>query len=355
MNELALYEDVREMSPEELGGEIRMLTRQAKTMVLNYGIQIGYRLYVAKEKVENFVDWVERETEFSKSSAYRFIQLYTEYGSGQGSLLGVENSFPTLGKLSISNALRLLAIPEEEREKFAEEVDAEHISARELDAAIAARKEAEERVEQLETELLTAEDAATSLRTELQDTKEDLEIAEEERDKLAEELREIKARPVEVAVQEPDPAVIEEAAKKAAAEAVEKAKAEHEKALNKLRKEVMAAGEKAAELEKKKDALEKKLQEPGKEAELTAELETARREAETLRKKLAAADSGAGEAAIYCKTAQENFLAALDKVEEMRGKHPETAMKLLRGLYKIADAMGDKAMQMADEWGETVC
>ena len=354
MNELALYEDVREMSPEELGGEIRLLTRQAKTMVLNYGIQIGYRLYVAKEKVENFVDWVERETEFSKSSAYRFIQLYTEYGSGQGSLLGVENSFPTLGKLSISNALRLLAIPEEEREKFAEEVDAEHISARELDAAIAARKEAEERVEQLETELLTAEDAATSLRTELEDTKEDLENAEEERDKLAEELREIKARPVEVAVQEPDQAVIEEAAKKAADEAVREAKAKHDKQIEKLKKEAETAAKKYAELEKQKTDLEKKLQEPGEEEKLREALKAAGQEADQLRKKLAAADSGAGEAAIYCKTAQENFLAALDKVEEMRGKHPETAVKLLRGLYKIADAMGDKAMQIADEWGEEV-
>ena len=348
MNELALYEDVREMSPEELGGEIRMLTRQAKTMVLNYGIQIGYRLYVAKEKVENFVDWVERETEFSKSSAYRFIQLYTEYGSGQGSLLGVENSFPTLGKLSVSNALRLLAIPEEEREKFAEEVDAEHISARELDAAIAARKEAEDRANKLESELLIKEADLTGLRR-------DIEEAKEERDKLTEEIREIKARPVEVAVQEPDQAVIEEAAKKAADEAVREAKAKHDKQIEKLKKEAETAAKKYAELEKKKDALEKKLQEPGKEAELTAELESARREAEALRKKLAAADSGAGEAAIYCKTAQENFLAALDKVEEMRGKHPETAVKLLRGLYKIADAMGDKAMQMADEWGETVC
>ena len=340
MNELMGYEDVKSMSAEQLGSEIRMLTRQAKTMVLNYGIQIGYRLYVAKEKVDNFVEWVERETEFSKSSAYRFIQLYTEYGSNQGSLLGVENVFPTLGKVSISNALRLLAIPEEEREEFAKEVDAENISARELDAAIAARREAEERVEQLETEILKAEDTARELRRELEDTKEELDDAVEERDDLKDELKELKSRPVEVAVQEPDPAEIEAAAKKA----VEKAEAEHRKAMDDLRR-------KLAEAEKRADELKAELEEPAETEELAGELERAKEEAETLRKKLAAADSGAGEAAIYCKTAQENFLAALDKVAAMKGNHPETAVKLLRGLHKIVDAMEIRAMDMAEEWG----
>lgn len=344
MNELMGYEDVKDMSAEELGSEIRMLTRQAKNMVLNYGIQIGYRLYVAKEKVDNFVEWVERETEFSKSSAYRFIQLYTEYGAGQGGLFGVENSFPTLGKVSISNALRLLAVPEEEREKFAKEVDAEHISARELEAAIAARREAEERVKRLETEAVEADDRARELRRELEDLKEDLEDTEEERDDLKRELAEMKNRPVEVAVQEPDQAVIEAAAKKAAAAAVKKVKAEHDKTVDKLRKAAEAAEAKAADLEKK-------MQEPGEEAKLREALNVAAAEADTLRKKLAAADSGAGEAAIYCKTAQENFLAALDKVVEMRGNHPELAEKLLRGVYKIADSMASRALDKAMEWG----
>lgn len=87
VNDLIKTED---MTPEQLGGEIRLLTRQARQMVLEYGIQIGYRLQLAKDKVgEDFAGWVERETEISKSSAYRFIKLYNEYGSAQGSLLGV--------------------------------------------------------------------------------------------------------------------------------------------------------------------------------------------------------------------------------------------------------------------------
>ena len=40
VNDLIKTED---MTPEQLGGEIRLLTRQARQMVLEYGIQIGYR------------------------------------------------------------------------------------------------------------------------------------------------------------------------------------------------------------------------------------------------------------------------------------------------------------------------
>ena len=46
VNDLIKTED---MTPEQLGGEIRLLTRQARQMVLEYGIQIGYRLQLAKD------------------------------------------------------------------------------------------------------------------------------------------------------------------------------------------------------------------------------------------------------------------------------------------------------------------
>ena len=158
VNDLVKMED---MTPEQLGGEIRLLTRQARQMVLEYGIQIGYRLQLAKDKVgEDFAGWVERETEISKSSAYRFIKLYNEYGSAQGSLLGVENIFPTLGKISVSNALRLLAVPEEEREDFAREVDAEHISARDLEEAIRERDEARRAEQDAQEKAAAAEEVA---------------------------------------------------------------------------------------------------------------------------------------------------------------------------------------------------
>ena len=185
MNELMIKKP-EEMSVEELGGEIRLLTRQMQGMILNFAIQVGYRLKLVQERVDHFPQWVEANTEFSKSAAYRYIKAYEEYG-GQTGLFGVENAFPTLGKLSISNALRLLAVPEEEREEFAAEVDAENISTRELERAIADKKAAEE--------------AAKAAMAEKQHMAGDLKTALEERDRLNRENRELRNRPVEVAVE----------------------------------------------------------------------------------------------------------------------------------------------------------
>ena len=321
MNDMIKTED---LTVEQLGGEIRLLTRQARQMVLEYGIQIGYRLQLAKDKVgEDFAGWVERETEISKSSAYRFIKLYTEYGSAQGSLLGVDNLFPTLGKISVSNALRLLAVPEEEREEFAREVDAEHISARELEDAIRERDEARRNLETADRELGEAQKALKDATAELAETRDALEDqrvkredAEDAAQRMEAMLREAESRPVEVAIDETAVQKAVEEAKAAAAEEKKKA---------------------VAALEKRLRAAEDAAREAGKSA--GAEAEKARAEAEELRKKLRSAESGAGEAILLVRLAQENFNLAIEKLHAMRTDNGETADKLLAGTKKILETL----------------
>lgn len=116
-------------TPDIIGSEIRSLTNQAKTMTLWFGIEIGRRLTEAKALLEHgqWLPYLKEQTEFSQSSASRLMTLYREYGAAQTSLFGAESNYPTLNNLSISNALRLLAVPEEEREEFAAEHDVEHI------------------------------------------------------------------------------------------------------------------------------------------------------------------------------------------------------------------------------------
>ena len=312
------------MTAEQLGGEIRLLTRQARQMVLEYGIQIGYRLQLAKDKVgEDFAGWVERETEISKSSAYRFIKLYNEYGSAQGSLLGVENIFPTLGKISVSNALRLLAVPEEEREEFAREVDAEHISARDLEEAIRERDEARKSLETADRELGEAQKALRDAEAELAETKDALEDqrvkredAEDAAQKMEVMLREAESRPVEVAI---DETAVQKAVEEAKATAAE----EKKKAV--------------AELEKRLKAAEAAAKEAGKTAGAAAE--KARAETEELRKRLAATQSGANEVILLVKLAQENFNLAVEKLHVMKSTDGETADKLLAGTKKILETL----------------
>ncbi len=343
MNELtAVHTQVDDLTPEQLGGEIRLLTAQARRMALSYGIQIGYRLRVAHDKVgpHGWAEWLKRETDFSAAAASRFEALYEGYGAEQGGIFGVENKFPTLENISISNALRLLAVPEEEREEVAAQVDAEHISARELAKALAERDEARKQLQEAERAIrespLQAENE--ELRRKLHDAVEtadqltaDAERLSDERIELLGKLKAAESRPVEVAVERD-----EEAIKKAAAAA---RKAAEEKAagdLDKLRKKLEAA-EKARE---KAEAQAKRADEgvgPYKE-----QAEQARAEAEALRKKLVSAESGANVVGALFSIAQQNFNSALEKVIAMKATHPDVAEKLLAGMEQILGGLVEK-------------
>ena len=145
MSELSTMQGAAlERTPQRIGEEIRSLTYQAKCMTVYFGVEIGRRLVEAKELVGHggWGNFVQNETEFSQATASRFMKVFEAYGADQIGIFGAEAKSSTLQNLSISNALRLLAVPEEERENFALAVDAEHISARELEKVIRERDEA---------------------------------------------------------------------------------------------------------------------------------------------------------------------------------------------------------------------
>lgn len=142
--------------------EIRTLHRQAQGMILNYAIEIGRRLKEAKSLLEHgeWGEWLENEVDFSRSTANNFMKIFEEYGAKQVSLFGDANS-QTLGNLPYTHALKLLAVPAEEREAFAEEHRVEDLSSRELDRLIRERDEALRRAEEAEEkELRQADDLA---------------------------------------------------------------------------------------------------------------------------------------------------------------------------------------------------
>lgn len=124
--------------------EVRELKRQAQTMALTYAIEIGRRLAEAKAILPHgsWGEWLEKEVEFSQSTAGNYMKLFEAYGNQQMSLFGIFGNSQTIANLDYTKALKLLAVPEEEREAFAEEVDAGNLSVRELDAAIRERNEA---------------------------------------------------------------------------------------------------------------------------------------------------------------------------------------------------------------------
>lgn len=317
-------------TPDIIGAEIRGLTQQAKTMTLWFGIEIGRRLTEAKEMLEHgqWLAYLKEQTEFSRSSAGRLMTLYKEYGAAQTSLFGAEANYPTLNNLSISNALRLLAVPEDEREEFAAEHDVEHMSARELDELIKQRDEAEKRAAKAEEQVQQAADGAAKADEQYQKAKQELHLlreklenAEAQKSAAEKELSELRERPVEVAV-EVDEKAVEEAVTAARA----KNDAEWAEKMAKVKNELSEAGLKAEKLKAKIKKAEEKA------AASAAELEK-------LKKSQTLSDPNTAVFKQIFEQVQEDFNKLHGSLLKVKASDPDTAEKLTAAVRALVDKM----------------
>ena len=160
-----------------IGAEIRTLSVQCNTMRVQYAIEIGRRLCEAKElcKHGEWLDFLKNETEYSQPKASRLMQIFKGFAADQGNLFGAEPKYSTLNNLSVSNALRLLELPEDERESFAREVDAEHLSARDLEAKV------KERTAEIEAKARKWEEQAGEYASQINDLQNDVQDALKQR------------------------------------------------------------------------------------------------------------------------------------------------------------------------------
>lgn len=317
-------------TPDIIGAEIRGLTQQAKTMTVWFGIEIGRRLTEAKEMLEHgqWLAYLKEQTEFSRSSAGRLMTIYKKYGAAQTSLFGAEANYPTLNNLSISNALRLLAVPEDEREEFAAEHDVEHMSARELDELIKQRDEAEQRAARAEEQVQQAADGAAKADEQYQKAKQELHLlreklenAEAQKSAAEKELSELRERPVEVAV-EVDEKAVEEAVTAARA----KNDAEWAEKMAKVKNELSKAGLKAEKLKAKIKKAEERAEE--KAAEL-----------ERLKKSQTLNDPNTAVFKQIFEQVQEDFNKLHGSLLKVRASDPDTAEKLTAAVRALVDKM----------------
>lgn len=317
-------------TPDIIGAEIRGLTQQAKTMTLWFGIEIGRRLTEAKALLEHgqWLPYLKEQTEFSQPSASRLMRLYDEYGAKQTSLFGAELNYSTLNNLSISNALRLLAVPEDEREEFALEHDVEHMSARELDELIKQRDEAEQRAARAEEQVQQAADGAAKADEQYQKAKQELHLlreklgnAEAQKAAAEKELSELRDRPVEVAV-EVDEKAVEEAVTAARA----KNDAEWAEKMTKVKNELSEAGLKAEKLKAKIKKAEERAEE--KAAEL-----------ERLKKSQTLNDPNTAVFKQIFEQVQEDFNKLHGSLLKVRASDPDTAQKLTAAVRALVDKM----------------
>lgn len=197
-----------------ISDEIKYYWYKGQAAVLECVIEIGRRLVEAKSILPHgqFGAWVSENFEFSHSSANTYMRLFDEYGADQLTIFGATVNSQTFANLPYSKALQLLAVPKEEREEFAKEVDAEHLSTRQLEkvikernAAIDAKLEAEEKAREYEQKLASAEIAkakaesaargADEAREKVAKLEADLKKKKDSETKLKEKLREAEQNP----------------------------------------------------------------------------------------------------------------------------------------------------------------
>lgn len=309
--------------------EIIELRRQAQCMALAYIVEIGRRLVEAKSILPHgeWGQWLKEEVDFSQSTANSYMKLFDEYGSTQMTLFGAFTNSQSFANLPYTKALQLLAVPAEEREEFAEKVDAEHISVSQLKEAIKEREAAIEEAEkqkalntELSEKLLAAERAKSkaedsdkeihSLTTAVEALKSELAKANREADEAKAKLKEAKKNP-----------------KIPPAE------------LKRIEDAAMSAAEKAAN-ENAKAALEsaeKRLSDANAAKELA---EQAWRKAESelsdIRKKLKTASPEVSAFKELFDLTQQNIQKLKGKLFKIKETDPETAEKLAGALKALA-------------------
>lgn len=228
--------------------EIRVIQEQGQRVLLSMAIETGRRLEEAKAMVGHgqWGDWLKKMG-YSQSNANNLMRVFQEYGASQQSLFGGEANSQALGNLSLTKAIRLLALPDqEEREKFVEEHDVENMSTRELEKVLRERADALAEAEAARAEAEAAEEARAKMEADmkvvnasLKDQKARAKSLGKEADGLRAELNELKSRPVEVAVETREPTA--EELEKLTARAVEEAQAADRDRIAAMEKQLAAA------------------------------------------------------------------------------------------------------------------
>lgn len=236
-----------------LAAEINTIKAEASRFMVQMAIAIGQRLTEAKGAVGhgNWEEWLKENVDYSQRKAQQLIQLFKEYGDGQGQLFGKTINPQTLAALSYTQAVALLGIKNpDERAEFVENNDIASMSTRELQEAIKERdamkeklkeetaarekscamyeelygkynktvdstdkaiKEANDRAKQLAKELTELQEkvADGSMDSEnnkrIHDLEEELSIAKAEALAMASEVEELKNKPIETAIVEKIP------------------------------------------------------------------------------------------------------------------------------------------------------
>ena len=335
MNEMTTTQPGRDLTT--VTSEIKFYKRQTEIAVLAGAIEIGRRLVEAKAMVGhgNWGTYLKEEVNFSQSTANNMMRLYEEYGTGQTTLFGNSQSFMNLDP---TKALKLLSIPEEERETFVVENDVENKSVRELDELIRQRDEALKQVDamenkavSLESELKIAKDTIDQQSVDIGALEKAVGQKRSEVDKLREQLDTTKEmlsnRKKEIEQMKKNPTVSEDVMEQLRREAESTAGA------NAAQEAAKRFEAKLAKAEKNLKAAQEKLE----EAKRQAQDEKATADAALKQLRLASPD-----AAIFktlFEQAQDSFNRLLDSFYRIEAADPDLAANCKNAINTMLDQL----------------
>ena len=349
MSELSTTSSQPARTVEAVTLEIQTLKYQANEqakILLGYSIEIGRRLVELKAMLPHgrWGVYIKEQFSYSQSTANNYMRLFEEFGAAQQSIFGPEANSQSLGNLSYTKALRLLALPADERETFVEEHHVEDMSTRELEAAIKERDEALRRAEEDRAEREAAEQAREKIA-------QDMALANERVAQLSQELEELRVRPVEVAVQHAEEEELEQARREAAADARARVEA--------LEAELAAARKQQTDLLNQHQEMDRKLKEARQErkdameAQKAAreELKQAREALERARKELrASGNKEITQFMAYFGACQVEFSRMMDILRDLKsGGGAEDMAKLTTACGALLEAMAKQLAPFREE------
>lgn len=193
-------------TPGQIALEINTIKEQTRKLLIYNSIEIGRRLVEAKEIVDHgeWGKWLENEVSYSKSTANNLMKIFKEYGADQINLIGDNLKSQAFGDLSYSQAVVLLGIAPEEREKFIEENNINEMSTRELKKVIDEKKKLEKELKNKDKAISELEKAFNSNAEAKRKQEEENKTLKNKIDELLKELEEAKNMPTEIKVETAD-------------------------------------------------------------------------------------------------------------------------------------------------------
>lgn len=306
---------------EIIAAEIISIEKQTRNIVLSSAIEVGSRLLEAKEQLPHgkWGKWLQEKVNYSQSKANSLMQVSREYGGKS----------QALGNLGFTQAVALLSVPEEEREKFAEENDVENLSTRELQQAIKDNQA-------LKDQLAAANEATAKIERQ---ALEDIEIKTREHDELVNQLNDDLAKAQALGDNS--------TAKKLKADLTQ-AKTDHKDAIKRvkeleeeLKKQPIDVPKTVIPEETQKE-LETLRQRETELSELTKRLESdAQKQVSELQEQIRKNNNTAGiKVKLYFQSLTTNFDSLISSIGEIENEEQQAAVKAR--IFSLCDEMKGK-------------